>query len=269
MTKKYWSSRAIRLAAVQTALWCVYAAIPLAFHDSVITDPILDASFVFALSLLMVIRVNRSYERWWEARTLWGTLVNASRNLAVKIHVYARPDAGEAKSVHALISGFAYGLRDHLRDGAKLSRLTGFEADDADPDHVPSHLVSRLNTHFRSWVEGNRVTQHELRMLDLEARTFLEVAGACERIKNTPLPPALTWVTRLAVVGFLVMTPWTLEDEFGWMIIPIAGVAAFLVIVSNTIATALEHPFGTELSQLDLSDMSGAIESSTAEILGV
>ena len=145
----------------------------------------------------------------------------------------------------------------------------GFEADDADPAHVSSHLVSRLNTHFRSWAEANRVTQHELRMLDLEARMFLEVAGACERIKNTPLPPALTWVTRFAVAACLVMLPWSLEGEFGWMIIPIAIIAAFLLVVSNTIATALEHPFGTELNQLDLSDMSAAIESSTAEILGI
>ncbi len=106
-------------------------------------------------------------------------------------------------------------------------------------------------------------------MLDLEARIFQEEAAASERIKNTPQPPAHTWVTRFAVAACLVILPWSLESELGWMVIPIVGLAAFLLVVSNTIATALEHPFGTELNQLDLSGMSAAIESSTAEILGV
>ncbi|MDW9119470.1 bestrophin family ion channel, partial [Legionella pneumophila] len=40
---------------------------------------------------------NRAYERWWEARTLWGQLVNASRNLAIKIRILLSPNADEAK----------------------------------------------------------------------------------------------------------------------------------------------------------------------------
>jgi putative membrane protein len=266
----FWSSHAIRTASWQTLAWCGYAVIPLLLPlGTVKTDIALDAGLVFALGLLMALRMNRAYERWWEGRTLWGTLVNASRNLAVKIRIYARPDPDESLRMHELIAGFAFGLRDHLRGGANLARLDGFSDEDGNPGHVPSELMVRMHRVFRGWAEAGRVTQEQLRMLDSEARIFLEVAGACERIHNTVLPPALTLVTRMALAASLLGVPWLLRDELGWLLIPIAGVASFLVLVSETIATALEHPFGTEMNQLDLTGIATAIESSTAETLGV
>ena len=129
--------------------------------------------------------------------------------------------------------------------------------------------LNQLNLQFRDWAEAERITQDQLRMLDLEARIFLEVAGGCERIRSTLLPPSLTWVTRIAVAGFLLALPWFLRDEIGWLIIPVAGLASFLVLVSETIAHALERPFGTELNQLKLSLISDGIEASTGEILQI
>jgi putative membrane protein len=270
MKQGFWSSHAVRTASWQTLAWCGYALIPLLLPRGIVaTDVALDAGLLFMLGLLMALRMNRAYERWWEGRTLWGALVNASRNLAVKIRIYARPDSDESRRTHRLIAGFALGLRDHLRGGASLARLDGFRDEDEDPRHVPSDLMVRMHRLFRDWAEASRVTQQQLRMLDCEARIFLEVAGACERIRNTALPPALTWVTRIALAAFLLGSPWLLRDELGWLMLPVAGAASFLFLVSETIATALEHPFGTELNQLDLTGIAAAIEASTAETLGV
>ena len=269
MKRVFWSSQAVRIAILGAVAWCGYTSVVLAFMPrAVSTESALDATLVFVLGLLMAVRINRAYERWWEGRTLWGTLVNACRNLAVKIRTFVRPDADEAARIHALLSAFAYGLRDHLREGARLDRLPGFEENEV-ADHVPSAVVSRLYGNFRDWTGSGRVTQHELRMLDLEGRVLLDVAGGCERIRNTALPPALTWVTRVAVACFLLLGPWVAAEEFGWWLVPVAGVVAFLVLVAETIAYSLEHPFGTELNQLDLTEISRAIEASTAEILGV
>ena len=255
---------------MQTVLWCGYAALPVLFPNvAVQSAAVLDASLLFALGLLMAVRINRAYERWWEGRTRWGTLVNASRNLAVKIHAFVGPEGEEGRRVHDLISGFAFGLRDHLRGGAKLERLRGFGADDGDPKYVPGFLVVQLYERFHAWTEADRMTQDELRMVDLEARMLLDVAGGCERIRNTALPVALTWVTRITIGVFLLLTPWLLLGELGWKMIPVFGVGAFLILGSEAIASALEHPFGTELNQLDLSVISAGIDESTAEILGV
>jgi putative membrane protein len=263
------SSQAVRIATLGAIAWCGYAWIVLTVVPPTFsTGSAFDASLVFVLGLLMALRINRAYERWWEGRILWGTLVNASRNLAVKVRTFARPEADEAARVHTLIAAFAYGLRDHLREGARLDRLPGFEPDEL-ADHVPSAVVSRLYEHFRDWTEAKRVTHQELRMLDLEGRILLDVAGGCERIRNTALPPSLTWVTRVAVICSLLIGPWAGAEEFGWWILPVAGVIAFLVLFAETIAFSLEHPFGTELDQLDLTGISCAIDVSTGEILGV
>jgi len=270
MKTRFWTSHAIRVAALQAAAFGAYSALPFVLPRwTVQTDPIIDAGIFLMLGLFMAMRINRAYERWWEARTQWGTLVNASRNLAVKIRVFAEPGPDEAARIHRLIAGYAYALRDHLRGGADLARLEGFSEDDGKPVHVPSEIVTRLYGACRAWLQAGRITGDEERMLDLEARVFLDVAGACERIRNTPLPPALTWVTRFGLGAFLLVVPWFLRDEFGWLVVPIVGIGSFFVLVSETIATALECPFGTELNQLNLTEISQAIDTSTAGILGV
>jgi len=268
MRMKFWSSRAIRLAGIQTLGWCAYAVIPVLFPpEAFSSEPILDGAVVFALGLFMALRINRAYERWWEARTLWGALVNASRNLAVKVRTFVRLPVDDSIYVGQLISGFAFGLRDHLRGRAVLADLEGFGSDDGDPRHVPGFIAVRLYGRIRDWERNERITGDEMRTLDIEARVLLEVAGACERIRNTPLPHALTWATRLALAGFLLAMPWLAREELGWLVVPLVGVGAFFILLSETIAGALEHPFGTELNQLDLTAICVEIEESTRELL--
>ena len=134
---------------------------------------------------------------------------------------------------------------------------------------MPSHLVTGLTARLRAWVRSGRVSPDEQRMIDLESRQLLEVCGACERIRMTPMPPALTWVTRLSVGVALIGLPLALEAELGWLIIPVAGIATFLVLVAELISHALEQPFGTEFSQLKLSVIAAVIDTTTAEILDV
>jgi len=270
VTRRFWASRAVRVALVGTLLWCVYATAVVYYAPNIVQTPsMLDASVAFALGLLMALRVNRAYERWWEARTLWGTLINASRNLAVKVEVFARPEPAEAQRTHTLISAFARALRDQLRGGARLSALPGLEQERADPQHVPSWIARQIYAALRDWTRGGRISEHQLRMLDLEARILLDVAGACERIRTTSLPPVLTWVTRLAIVGVLLLSAWALRDELGWQVVPLTGFGAFFVLAIETLSESMEHPFGTDLNQLDLTGMCGVIARTTGEILGV
>lgn len=268
MKRRFLSSRMVQIALVSAAAWCAYAVVvKLLTPGAIATAPILDAALALMLGLLMTIRTNRSYERWWEGRTLWGALVNASRNLAVKVAVYARPDDREARRVHELLASFAYGLRDHLREGACLADLPCEETDET--GHVPAYLVKRLHVLFRGWTEGGRISLEALRMLDREARVLLDVCGGCERIRKTTLPPTLTWITRFTVVLALLVMPWFLSAELGWYVVPIGGLGAFLMLVAEAVAQSMEHPFGRELNQLDLTSICETIDESTAEILGV
>jgi putative membrane protein len=71
------------------------------------------------MALLITFRVNRAYERLWEARRLWGMLVNISRNLAIKVRKRQRPERSDCQTVASLIVAFCVGSKDHLRDDAE------------------------------------------------------------------------------------------------------------------------------------------------------
>ena len=74
----------------------------------------MEAALTFAMGMLLAFRVNRAYERWWEARTLWGCLVNISRNLAVKTRQLVNVDGEDRAEMRRLIVAFCYALKDHL-----------------------------------------------------------------------------------------------------------------------------------------------------------
>jgi len=81
------------------------------------------AALAVVLGWLLVFRTNTSYARWWEARTLWGSLVNISRNMAIKVADLVKADDAELIKFQTEIVAFAYGLKDHLRDEAVLQNL--------------------------------------------------------------------------------------------------------------------------------------------------
>ena len=78
------------------------------------------------IGLLLAFRTNSSYSRWWEARTLWGRLVNVSRNLAIKVADLVKADQDDLNRFRIDIVAFAYGLKDHLRGESRLQSLSGF-----------------------------------------------------------------------------------------------------------------------------------------------
>jgi putative membrane protein len=221
----------------------------------------------FALALLLGFRVNAAYDRWWEARKLWGTLVNVSRNLAVKIRELQRAEVAERQSVRDLVVAFCLGLKDHLRDEPDLKRLPGFEDDTATPKHLPSYIARRLYGVFNGWQTEGRLSDERLWVLDSEARMLLDVSGACERIKTTL--PSISWryFTRQSILAVLIMLPWGLVESFGPWTIPLTILISYIVIAGEAVARWVEEPFGRGEDHLDLESICLAIDRSVSEVL--
>jgi putative membrane protein len=227
----------------------------------------LDAALSFAMALLIAFRVNRAYERWWEARTLWGSLVNVSRNLAVKIRELQCPTLDERRSVRDLIVAFCEGLKDHLRDDVDVSRLPRVNDDKPVPTHLPSHLVRSLYARLNRWRVEEKLSDTQLWVLDRELRVFLEVCGGCERIKATLMPVSWRFVTWQCIGVYLLVLPWGLVDDFKGWTIPISVLAAYLVIAGEAVAHYVEEPFGVHEDHLDLRRICGVIDRSVTELL--
>ena len=212
------------------------------------------------MAVLIGFRVNRAYERWWEGRILWGTLVNVSRNLAVKVRRFADPTPAERRLVRDLIVRFAETLRVHLQtDDLESGRIK----------HPPSAVVNQIYALFADWSNAGRISDQRLWIIDREARVLLDVCGACERIKNTLMSSSWRYLTRQCIVLYLLILPWGLIDDFAYWTIPMVVIIAYLVISAEAVAHYVERPFGETEDHLDLDAICTAIDRSVSEILSV
>ena len=225
----------------------------------------LEAVLTFAMGMLILFRINRAYERWWEARTLWGGLINVSRNLAVKTRQLVSADRVEVDRMRDLIISFSYALKNHLRGDLGAMQKLRVKVP-GNIEHVPSFLASQIYGELKKWNQENQLEAEEFWAMDREARMLLEICGACERIKSTLMSKSWRIVTRQCIVLYLLLTPWALVEEFGYWTVPVTVVGAYFIIAGEAIANCVEEPFGIREDQLDLDGLCGKIESTVTEI---
>lgn len=223
--------------------------------------------FGAVLSVILVFRTNRAYDRWWEARTLWGKQVNVSRNLAMKAHELANLSEEERRQLHRGIAGFAYALKDHLRDGAELHAIPGWEDSQESPSHVPGWLAGQIYRQLKQLEREQRITPQELLICDTDAHEFLNVCGGCERIRNTLIAGSYRSYAIKCLLLYLLALPWGLVQDLNWLTIPVTMIIAYIMVGLETIADDVEEPFGRDLDDLDLESLCKTIDRTTAEIL--
>lgn len=214
----------------------------------------------FVLSLLLVFRTNTAYERWWEGRRLWGTLVNASRNMALKLNA-ALPRGHLSRGTLAdLIGRFPAVMRDHLRDG------TGPATDPAVhhwPNHVAAQLFQELSRLYRN---GDLSDMHFL-AIQPDVSTLSDICGACERIKKTPIPYSYSLFIKKFIFVYIVSIPFCFANAFGYWT-ALFSVFVFYVLASlELIAEEIENPFGDDANDLPTREIAKTISLNVREIL--
>ncbi len=226
----------------------------------------LDAALTFAMAVLMSFRINRAYERWWEARTLWGTLVNVSRNIAVKCSTMIELSADQRQELRDLLVGYAYGLKGHLREGADPIELSGLSFGEQ-ARHFPSRVVTEIYRTINQWKSQGLVNDQQAWIIDTDARVLLDVCGACERIKGTLMSVSWRTFTQQCILIYLLVFPWGMVDDFRWWVVPMTAIVSYFIISSESIAYQVERPFGATVDHLDLEGICEAIDHSVSEIL--
>lgn len=227
----------------------------------------LEAALSLVIGLLLAFRANRAFDRWWEARTLWGTLVNASRNLAIKTNNVVASHDESFERFCGLLTGFPTVLRDHLRNGAHVKGVEELSDGNSSCHHAPSQIVNRMYGILETWKREQRIQYGEFRMLDRELKVFLEVCGGCERIRNTPIARSYRVFLNHAIAVFLLTLPWGIVNEFAGWTIAVVFLTSYFIIAAEGIAEHIEQPFGEGGDALDLDKICGAIKSSVDEIL--
>lgn len=226
----------------------------------------------FAISMLLVFRTNTAYDRWWEGRKLWGQLVNTSRNLAVKVAAYLRPDDADGRALFAkLIPLFATELRDHLlREGTRL------ELDDKPhPElppidrnkHVPAQVVATMQKRAQRLYREQVISGEQLIVLSTDINGFLDICGACERIKNTPIPFSYSSFIKKFIVLYTITLPMGFAFTLGWWAVPAVMFIFYVLASLELIAEEIEDPFNGEMNDVPMHRIADSIAGNVKEIL--
>ena len=218
------------------------------------------------LGVLLGFRNREAYDRWWEGRRLWGQLVNDSRTLCLKLAALrVEPDA--RRRAGALVVGFAVALKQRLRGEGTLQTVPGFEHEAATPPHVPIYLAGRVAELVQAQRAAGKLSEVDVLALDPHVRALMDVCGACERVKSTPLPLSYRSLLRHGLVLYLLSTPWLVVDQLEWWSVPAMALMAYFLLGIELTAEDVEEPFGRDGDDLALAAYCDTIRNSVAQVL--
>jgi putative membrane protein len=203
------------------------------------------------VGLLLAFRNSEAARRWWDARSLWGQLVNDTRNLAIKTRAHVTGDAAGQQRLGLLLASFAVALSRHLRDGCRLRELPGWEGTADDPRHVPLYLAGQVHEQLANWQRQQQIDGYGLLVLDKHARGLMDVCGACEKIRYTPVPGSYRALLRHGTTLYIALIPWYLSPDMGYSCVPVVALVAYFLYGVELTAEDVEEPFGRAGDDLD------------------
>lgn len=225
----------------------------------------------FVLSMLLVFRTNTAYDRWWEGRKLWGGLVNNSRNLAIKIKSFLPEDKNTLQYFHKTLSLYASTLAHHLH--AEKTRLALDEKDHPELEtidvskHVPNQVALLMMQRVTRLYKEQKITGDQLIVLNEELRSFTDICGACERIRNTPIPYSYSVFLKKFIFFYIMSLPFGFVFSLGYYVIPVVAFIFYVLSSLELIAEEIEDPFGKDANDLPTEKIAANIKVHTGEIL--
>lgn len=221
----------------------------------------------FVLSLLLAYRTNTAYDRWWEGRKQWGALVNNSRNLALKLSAYLS-DENDRNFYKRVIPAYASVLSKHLLN-EDVSKML-FEGLDLEIDHHkhrPNQVAKMLFQKANDLYKSGKITGDQFYIINSELQSFTDICGACERIKNTPIPYSYSSFIKKFIFFFVMTLPFGFVFSLGYYVIPVVIFIFYVLASLELIAEEIEDPFGNDANDLPMTKIALNIKKHVEEIL--
>ncbi len=264
---------AIIFIAIYTAGICYLLLDVLRFHEKDFHTTISMHSLLgIVLGLFLVFRTNSSYDRWWEGRKLWGSFVNSTRNLSHKLNAFLDVNDTETRRWFALmIPNLVVSVKEHLRKGIKLSELDvvddNFLPSLQNVKHIPNRLSSMLYVRVNQLYKSKALSGEQLFLLDKELKEFTDILGACERIKNTPIPYSYSMYIKQFIFIYVITLPMAFVTTSGYLTVPVVVLITFVLLSVELIAEEIEDPFGRDINDLPTDELAVKITDNVREIL--
>ncbi|GGA74726.1 membrane protein [Flavobacterium palustre] len=221
----------------------------------------------FVISLLLAYRTNTAYDRWWEGRKMWGALVNSSRNLALKLSAILTNET-DRSFFRKIIPSYASILQKHLDDSDTAKQL--FDDVDLEIDHhkhKPNQLAKMLFQKVNDLYVSKKITGDQLIIINNELQSFTDICGACERIKNTPIPYSYSAFIKKFIFIYVLTLPFAYVFILGYYVIPVVVFIFYVLASLELIAEEIEDPFGTDANDLPTKKIAANIKKHVEEII--
>jgi putative membrane protein len=274
--KRIWP-RAWRRLLVLLVFDSTVAVIYSVFHHKWISlNGLPIAPLASALTIFLAFRTNAAYGRWWEARQLWGSLVNTSRALARQYLTMLddesedprRPPLRNELVRHQI--AFAHALRCHLRKQAAFPEMRTLLGEEVAEElnaykNLPAAVTLRMGKLLRQARSEGMLDSFRWTAIDENLTGIANIQGACERIKNTPLPRQFDYLPRMLVDAFCWLLPLGIVEDLGLMT-PVASVLiSFTFIAADLMSREISNPFDNTIHDTPMTALSRTIELNLRE----
>lgn len=238
------------------------------FHSTILVHSLLG----FVIGLLLVFRTNTAYDRWWEGRKQWGELVNTSRSFALKMDAFLpQEDHSNRAFISDMIVNYITAMKLHLRDTTDTTLLRGVSDNDkkllSSSDHLPNAIAVFVHRRISNLYRSKAISEAQLIVLESDLNSFTDTIGACERIKNTPIPFSYNMFIKKFIFVYVLTLPFGLVEDYGYATIPITVFILYVLGSMELLAEEIEDPFGEDANDLPLNALCEKITENVSEIL--
>lgn len=223
-----------------------------------------------SLSIYLGFRNNAAYDRWWEARKLWGQIVYEVRNLSrVSTALVEARGRRRVFLMDALV--FCHFLRGQLRKTDAMAEIRALVGDGAESLTTYSNkadaALRRMGATVGQLRTDGTIDPIGYRILDERLSALAAVQAGCERIAGTPLPFAYSLLLRRTAYIVCLLLPFALVGATGWATPLFTALIAYTYFGLDALSEELEDPFGTEANDLALDSLCRVCEISVFEAL--
>ncbi|MEG4574299.1 bestrophin family ion channel [Microcoleus sp. N3A4] len=230
------------------------------------------------LGLLLVFRTNTAYDRFWEGRKLWGTLINNVRNLARQIWVAIEEkdpqDIELKKSVLRLLPAFAVAMKLHLRQESVNPELEPLMSP---AQYQKLKSINNPPLEIAFWIEDYLHEQYERNCLDVYQLTgmkelinsMIDVLGGCERILKTPIPMAYAIHLKQLLLLYCLALPFQMVNDLAWGTGPVVALISFTLFGIEEIGIEIENPFEHDTNDLPLDSICATMQRNIDDLISL
>ncbi|WP_298708597.1 bestrophin family protein [Chitinophaga sp.] len=225
----------------------------------------------FVISMLLVFRTNTAYDRWWEGRRQWGLLVNSSRNLAMKLKAMLPTGHPAVAWFATMIPNYAFTMKDHLRGEFHPDKLENMPAEELERlgggIHIPNRMAVLIMEKVNELHRQQVISGDQLITINSQLESFTDICGACERIKNTPIPFSYSVFLKKFIFFYVMTLPMGYVFGLGYLVVPMVVFIFYVLASLELIAEEIEDPFGKDANDLPTETISANIRRHVQEIM--